>query len=88
MKAYNIIAWPLIKVAKVVHLKFPKVHPHTTKMTLGVIILMTGSYMSYHPLLIIPHFMWDGIAWAVHGYGALPIVYVARKHFFDLELGE
>jgi hypothetical protein len=65
--------------------------PHkkkTVKVCIGTGIMLVGSTMATHPIAIIPHIIWDAIAWGLHGYGALPIIKVACSHL-DLEnLGE
>jgi hypothetical protein len=56
----------------------------TVKVCIGTGIMLVGSTMATHPLTIIPHIVWDAIAWGLHGYGALPIIKVLCSHL-DLE---
>ena len=56
----------------------------TIKVCIGTGIMLVGSTMATHPLSIVPHIIWEAIAWGLHGYGALPIIKVLCSHL-DLE---
>jgi hypothetical protein len=47
-----------------------------TKMSIGTIIMLTGTTMATHPVGWMPHFLWDAIAYSLHGYGLIPFLKV------------
>jgi hypothetical protein len=55
-----------------------------TKCSLGAVIGLAGAFMATHPVEYVPHFLWDGLAYGLHGYGALPFIKLGCK-FLDLE---
>lgn len=85
-KFIRILVLPLVVVSRVVHNACPSVHPHTVKITMGIFIAFSGAYMATNPVAVVPHFIWDGVAYSLHGYGILPLIHVMRKHLIDLEL--
>jgi len=56
----------------------------TVKVAAGVTIMLTGAAMATHPVTFLPHFLWDALAYGLHGYGALPVLKILCSHF-DLE---
>jgi len=77
---YHIILYPL-------HWSARKVKHHrkrVVKLGLGSVIALSGAFMAAHPWGAVPHFVWDGLAYGLHGYGALPFVKLGCK-FLDLE---
>lgn len=84
----HFLALPIIWLAHKLHLRFPRVHPHVTKASLGAVIATGGAFMGAHPIESIPHFIWETLAWLIHGYGAIPLLSVLRQRIGDLELGE
>lgn len=67
-------------VAKIPHPRKQK----TVKVCVGVTIMLVGSTMATHPVLLVPHIVWDALAYGLHGYGALPIIKILCARF-DLE---
>jgi hypothetical protein len=60
----------------------------TAKITVGVVIMLVGSTMATHPVVFIPHVIWDALAYGLHGYGALPLIKIACKHLNLEEIEE
>lgn len=78
--AYHLALLPLHWAARTVH-------PHRrrfAKLFMGAAIGLSGAFMAAHPLEMIPHFVWDGVAYTLHGYGVLPFVKLGCK-LLDLE---
>ena len=57
-----------------------KIIPHNkshSKIVMGVVVIFTGSFMATNPAEWLPHslhFIWDGIAYSLHGFGLSPIL--------------
>ncbi len=49
------------------------VHPVVSKYTVVLSAMFGGAYMACNPLHGIPHFIWDGIAYSIHGIGIAPL---------------
>jgi hypothetical protein len=85
---------PVRRVAAVYHLLLLPIHFATrkvkhhrkrvVKLSLGATIAAVGVLMASHPWEVVPHLLWDGVAYGLHGYGALPFVKLGCK-FLDLE---
>lgn len=60
----------------------------TAKVSVGVVIMLIGSTMATHPVVFIPHVIWDAMAYGLHGYGALPLIKIACKHLNLEEIEE
>lgn len=85
---------PVRRIAALYHLALlplhwagRKVQPHrkrVVKLGLGASIGLFGAFMATNPWHVVPHFLWDGIAYGLHGYGALPFIKLGCK-FLDLE---
>jgi len=60
----------------------------TAKITVGIVLMLVGSTMATHPVVFIPHVIWDAMSYGLHGYGALPLIKVACKHLNLEELEE
>lgn len=52
-----------------------------SKVCIGVCITLVGSTMATHPIAMIPHFIWDAIAYTLHGYGAIPVIKIFCEKF-------
>lgn len=50
-----------------------KHHRHMAHSTIGIVLVLLGSFMAAHPAEWMPHAMWDGVAYLIHGMGAVPI---------------
>lgn len=59
-------------------------HKRVTKCSIGVTLMLTGSYMALHPIETIPHVVWDMTAYGLHAYGTLPVMRVICM-VFNLE---
>lgn len=80
-KFSNVAIYPIRLVVR--HIPCPR-KKKTVKIVSGVVIMLSGAAMATHPLAIVPHFLWDAIAYGLHGYGALPILKILCAKF-DLE---
>lgn len=49
------------------------IHPATVKYSVSFTVVFAGAFMATHPWHAVPHFLWDGIAYTIHGFGAAPI---------------
>ena len=63
------------RVQRIVHSK------RLLKVTIGFSIMLTGSTMATHPVEMIPHILWDAIAYGLHGYGSLPAIKLLCQYF-------
>ena len=84
-KVIHILILPIVVMSKKVSTAFPSTNPYAVKAVFGVVIVFSASYMAANPIHAIPHFIWDGVAYSIHGYGSLPIIYALRKYFIDIE---
>lgn len=71
-KNHFILSRPIVIVSKVVY-KHLGIHPVAGKFGLACITVFSGAFMAVNPIHSIPHFIWDGIAYTIHGLGAAPI---------------
>jgi hypothetical protein len=54
-----------------------KLIPHNKRwsvLMLGVLFMLLGSYMATTPQHIVPHALWDMVAYFIHGLGGAPII--------------
>jgi len=85
-KALHIAVLPVSWVVDKLHPK--KFHPKKKKhahVAVGSVLIITGSFMATHPVTWLPHFVWDALAYGIHGYGLLPILKVVREKGYDIE---
>lgn len=64
-----------------------KAHPAVGKYGLATAVLFSGAAMATNPVHFVPHFLWDGISYTIHGFGAAPFVERAFRIFEDLFSG-
>lgn len=56
----------------------------TRKICIGIVLMIGGAVMATNPIGMVPHFIWDAVAYGIHGYGALPVLkFIGKK--FNLE---
>lgn len=82
---------PMNKLAKVVMypITIPvelayKIFPHDKRKShaaVGVLYAMLGAYMASLEIHYIPHFLWDGFAYSVHGMGIAPGAKLLLEYF-------
>lgn len=63
---------PILGLALVLHRRCG-VHPIASKYTIAFTLVFSGAYAACNPMHGIPHFIWDALAYTVHGIGAAPI---------------
>jgi hypothetical protein len=73
----HIICWPVTYLVEKLHVKKVVKSKRATKIIIGIGITLTGSTMASHPVMWVPHFLWDAFAYTLHGYGALPMIKLA-----------
>lgn len=49
-----------------------------------MVIMAGGAAMAVNPVSFVPHFIWEAVAYGLHGYGALPIIKILCAKY-DLE---
>jgi len=85
-KLWTVILFPVRLVVKGIS----KLYHHDErkgKLIVGVVFIVIGSAVAdlYPEHCPIPHFLWDGVAWLLHGFGCAPIIeQVAACTFTDL----
>lgn len=82
-RAVHIAHYPIHIVVETLHVEEVAVlikKKKSAKVAVGVVLMLTGSMMATHPVVWLPHFIWDTFAYGLHGYGALPIIKIACKH--------
>ena len=91
IKGVTVLVWPVQYVVDTLHrgkvvnsLRSKKV----AKVSIGIVIMLTGSTMAVYPVAFIPHIVWDAIAYGLHGYGALPLIKIACHHLNLEEIEE
>lgn len=72
MKHHFVLSRPVAIVAEVITKRVGGC-PHVKRYTVAATVVLTGSFMATHPLHFLPHFLWDGLAYTIHGLGAAPI---------------
>ncbi len=76
----NILSTPAHSLSDKIH----HIIPHNKKYSrimIGVSIMLVGSALAVngHKQDIIPRFVWDSMAYLLHGFGASPIIQVFTK---------
>lgn len=79
-KKHFVFSVPVLKLALHFHRKVG-VSPVVGKYTIAFTVVFTGAYMAVNPVHGVPHFVWDGIAYTIHGMGAAPIVESILRKF-------
>lgn len=77
--AVHVIHLPFHHAVRV--LPAPLKSKRATKVVIGICISCTGSAIALHPIEIVPHIIWDAIAYTLHGYGAIPVVKILCEKF-------
>ncbi len=74
-KALHIAAMPAHALADLFH-RFRHTHTHVGKIRVatGTGLILLGGFMAHHPWSAIPLFLWDSLAYFIHGCGAAPIL--------------
>lgn len=72
-KRHFYLSLPVLRVALHIH-RISGVHPAVGKYGIAFVVVFSGAWMAVNPVHGIPHFLWDGIAYTIHGMGAAPIV--------------
>ncbi len=72
------ISNPVLQIGIVLHEKFG-VHPLIGKYGSAFTVLFAGAFMATNPVHEIPRFIWDGLAYTIHGLGAAPIAEAILK---------
>jgi hypothetical protein len=74
-RAAHVAAKPINLLVEKIHTETCK-HKHITRGTVCLIVVFAGAFMATHIPTVIPHelhFVWDGVAYSIHGIGAAPI---------------
>ena len=71
-KNHYLASRPVVWVACIVHKKIG-VHPVAGKYGTAFAVLFTGAYLATNPIHGVPAFIWDGLAYTIHGLGVAPI---------------
>lgn len=67
-----LLSRPILVVSAALH-RHIGLHPVISKYSIAWSVVFAGAYMATNPYHSIPHFLWDGIAYTIHGFGAAPI---------------
>lgn len=67
-----VLSVPIVLFSSFVHRNFG-FHPVMTKYSVAWSVVFAGAYLATNPVHWVPHFIWDGIAYTIHGFGAAPI---------------
>jgi hypothetical protein len=68
-----ITATPVKHMVGVIHAYIPHNHKHS-KHVVAASFFLVGPYLAQHPMAGVPHFLWDGFAYAIHGFGCAPLI--------------
>jgi hypothetical protein len=74
------VSRPVVKVAHFVHRRLG-VNPVVSKYGFSFAVLFSGAYLALNPIHYVPAFVWDGIAYTIHGLGAAPIAEAILTRF-------
>lgn len=66
-------AWPVVSLVRVINKVVPH-NTHTGTVITSVTVIIVGSYIAAVPQTVVPHFLWDTMAWFIHGLGAAPLI--------------
>lgn len=70
---HSFVCRPFAFAGAVLHLCL-RVPPPVGKYGVATIVIFTGAYMACNPIHAVPHFVWDGVAYTIHGFGAAPFI--------------
>lgn len=56
-------------------------HNHRKKIQtcIGLSLVLFGSFLTSIPMEVLPHYLWDGLAYSVHGFGLAPLIKVSAE---------
>jgi len=63
---------PVRMIVRAIH----RIYPHNCRVgevLVGALVLLFGAWLAQHEVSWVPHFVWEGIAYAIHGLGVTPI---------------
>lgn len=81
---HMVISVPVVKIANVMYRRVG-IHPVVSKYGAAMGVLFTGAYMAVNPIEAIPKFIWDGVAYTIHGLGVAPIIEAIIKSLKERE---
>lgn len=64
---------------------FKEHHKLIFKFTFGFVLICCGSFLAGCKQTIIPHYLWDGVSYSIHGFGLAPIIKVVCD-FIEVEI--
>ena len=75
----NLMCAPVHFASKQIARVVPHNHHKVAHVSLGVVLILTGSTLATITWPGVPHVVSDALAWLVHGFGSAPIIDAVLK---------